>query len=408
LSTVSRLQELMESMRGGCEDTIDLPATDRSASDRAVLAQIDRCKALLRDIDELEEKKSNAFGIEIALPYVRSRTFDTLSLGDAWPFLPVGVVVVFIVTGSRRRAYEKILAHWNAEKADEGSVRVALAEFLVGDLKHCPARRCGVYVYQKPPALLPESGILILLLCALALESDVIIFSYDPMVIHGVDSLFYGYFPLLSAMVWFGILLVVRARKYFDSCAQSVVGGTVRGATLHRIFHKTPHWAGRFLQLFGRGVKSAWVGSVTVLGLLSLLLPCAYPCRVRGFQLFMRQVPVKPQYTWPVSLLRNSNMGEVVLPIDVERRFELQLLTAAGIAFLLLAPVATVVALSRARRASRILAKAASHSGWVMLLLAGNLVLYLAVLEFLRRGERISYLDERPIPVGRGIAAHLF
>ncbi len=381
LDTLEQFEELVRVQRNLCEGLLYGTFSQPTPPNKTTLRMKEQCPVLLQDIADFEDKELETFGIQATVPYVKTHALDARFIGrNAWPFLLVGLVVVLLMTHSRRRAYEQILAYRSSGAHDEPARR-ALAEFFVRKLSKCPNGGCGVRVYAKVPILLPESGVLLILLAALAWESLGLFGILDPIVAQDFDSLFFGYFPFLWLAVWIGAVLVAGARKYFARSVTAVVGSPVVGAGFHRLLHKLPRQtAYLFSPLPNARTIRAWLATaIAVVGLVSLAFPWVHPWQMRGFEIFAKETPATPAQLAPFFL---SGVDKVVLPIDLDRLFELRLLVAAGIALLLLIAMTTIVDLkSKRKKLKRILGKTVRFASWGALLLAGDVVSGLELLE---------------------------
>ena len=318
----------------------------------------------------------------MAVPYVKARAFDSLFIArDVWLFLLVGVTVVFLVTHFRRRAYEEILAYRNSHTKQTAAVRRALAEFFVGRLEKCPIEGCKAHPYRKDFVLLPESGLFIGLLLALAWESMSIIVLCDPAVAHDFDSLFLGYFPALCFAGWVGAIFAVGARRYFDHSVTAVVGGRVSGARFHWLLHTVVRPIHRLFPRMTPRAMRAWVVlSIAGLGLISIALPWVHPWDMRGYALFATPVPATLRQVAQIQILPPPS-DKIILPIDWDRLVELRILVAYGIGFLLFLMIATSADLTGRPRNNRFLKLGARYLSWGVLLFAAEIVTCLSVLQ---------------------------
>jgi hypothetical protein len=128
-----------------------------------------------------------------------------------------------------------------------------------------------------------------------------------------------------------------------------------------------------------RIIRASLATAIAVVGLVSLVFPWVHPWHIRGFEIFVKEMPATRSQLAP---LLGMPSDKVVLPIDLDRLFELRLLVASGIAFLLLVAITSIVGLtSMTRRLKRLLETTVRFASWAALLLAGDVVFCLALLE---------------------------
>jgi hypothetical protein len=195
----------------------------------------------LRQFDDYDWNRRQAYRIELSLPYTKGAVpLNGSLISDAWPFCMLLVLSVAVALGFRQSCYEiQLSALIKEEKQPKLFGRdSALAEFLAGDISEVKHDGRTVFLYNRPIGLFPEvitSGVLFAAVSILSLN---LLTDYSPQFTERGYEVFGDYYYMgLYAFSVVLFLLLLKTRKMWMSAIDKSLGGEVRSARwffLHR------------------------------------------------------------------------------------------------------------------------------------------------------------------------------
>jgi hypothetical protein len=310
----------------------------------------------LRQFDDYDWNRRQAYRIELSLPYTKGAVpLNGSLISDAWPFCMLLALSVAIALGFRQTCYEiQLSALIKEEKEPKIFGRdSALSEFLAGDISEVKHGGRTVFLYKRPIGLFPEvitSGVLFVAVSILSLN---LLTDYSPQFTERGYEVFGDYYYIgLYAFFVVLFLLLLRTRRLWMSSVDKAVGGEVSSGRLFFLYRGL-----RFLRnksVAGFHLESALVLMCVGAGLMGLFLHWG---SYRGFTL--------------LCCIRRVVDNDVLLAARV-----IQSLMLMALIFLLAVAVLRWPILVRHQRLCALVLKIRTFTAWPVLVVVGFIFFY--------------------------------
>lgn len=322
-----------------------------------VQSEQDTCRQLIR----------SAYVVDVHLPYlVASISINGLTFVDFWPFIMIAMAAAFLGFHRREHTNAIVLAWLANAEPDTSSMQLlsVRSNYRVGELHEASLGNDRVFLYEIPLVIQPETLLLYALLVVTLYASLSLEGSHQIELSHEMPSVLSDYFAGLwlysAALAYF----LKKTWNYYDSRVEAVVGRPVLGRTRLWLAKRS-----RSIRSLGRRITQRLAGSLhpprsvpeaalSLAALGSLALPWMRPGPIRGYP-----------------LLR----GVDTVDDDISTELQVQLIFA--VAFILLCLVCSLLDGRISRQKSRWLRKWLSRYGLLVMVLVGNLLVHIVVLQ---------------------------
>jgi len=299
-----------------------------------------------------------------------------LKLADIYPFAIISILSATVIISRRERANAIVLSWLAREKDDLSTAKgvVIRANFKPGTLTEFRVLDGRWLVYRTPLVVHPDLLLTYSLLACILYYVFYLQASHNPVILHDTTSTLGDY---LAILWWFLVLMVIllwRTWKYYSACLQDLVGTPICGRLRHGLFKLTDALNHRVLRVSNRRIwlkriACAFRLLVPIAALSSLALPWmeAWSGVWRGYRFLLPQRPSPSPFS-----------------VTLEPRIYLELQIQLMVAVLFVAFYLVNCFLWRSVAQAwliRIL-EVWRYLGIAIVLLAGNLILHLVMLEY--------------------------
>lgn len=182
-----------------------------------------------QQFQEYEDRRREAYRINLSLPYTKAVFLDGVLVSDLWPFCALLAVYAALALSFKQSCYEIHLAALIQSVETKGTRArdFALAEFLPGSTSEVRLSGRPFFLYTKPIGLSPEtlasrSLFIVVTLLSLSLLTD-----YSPQFTERGEEVFSGYYFWLYLFSVFWFYLLLKSRRQWRTSLSDVLGGDV-------------------------------------------------------------------------------------------------------------------------------------------------------------------------------------